>query len=321
MLSTILSPISNDLNEVNNVIRKSLFSEIPIVNQISNHIINSGGKRMRPSIHLLFAKLTGKINTSHHAMAAIIEFIHTATLLHDDVVDQSTQRRSKKTANALFGNSSSVLVGDFIYSRSFQMMTKINNMEVMEILADATNAISEGEILQLLNTKNPDLSENDYFQVIGFKTAKLFESCGSLAGVLNEVDQEKQKDLAKLGNIFGIMFQLTDDILDYSGKETEMGKNIGDDLTEGKVTLPLIYAMQNGSDNQGKLIKEAIKIGDINRLPDIIQILSDTNAIATVEKHLVQKVIEVNEVLGRFDKGEARKTLSSLANYILERKS
>ncbi|MBT3512440.1 MAG: octaprenyl diphosphate synthase [Nitrosomonadales bacterium] len=321
MLSTILSPISNDLNEVNNVIRKSLFSEIPIVNQISNHIINSGGKRMRPSIHLLFAKLTGEINTSHHAMAAIIEFIHTATLLHDDVVDQSTQRRSKKTANALFGNSSSVLVGDFIYSRSFQMMTKINNMEVMEILADATNAISEGEILQLLNTKNPDLSENDYFQVIGFKTAKLFESCGSLAGVLNEVDQEKQKDLAKLGNIFGIMFQLTDDILDYSGKEIEMGKNIGDDLTEGKVTLPLIYAMQNGSDNQGKLIKEAIKIGDINRLPDIIQILSDTNAIATVEKHLVQKVIEVNEVLGCFDKGEARKTLSSLANYILERKS
>jgi len=191
----------------------------------------------------------------------------------------------------------------------------------MEILADATNAISEGEILQLLNTKNPDLSENDYFQVIGFKTAKLFESCGSLAGVLNEVDQEKQKDLARLGNIFGVMFQLTDDILDYSGKEIEMGKNIGDDLTEGKVTLPLIYAMQNGSDNQGKLIKEAIKIGDINRLPDIIQILSDTNAIATVEKHLVQKVIEVNEVLERFDKGEARKTLSSLANYILERKS
>ena len=320
MLSTILSPISNDLNEVNNVIRKSLFSEIPIVNQISNHIINSGGKRMRPSIYLLFARLTGEITPNHHAMAAIIEFIHTATLLHDDVVDQSTQRRSKKTANAIFGNSSSVLVGDFIYSRSFQMMTQINNMAIMKILADTTNAISEGEILQLLNTKNPDLSESQYFQVINFKTAKLFESCGSLAGVLNEINYEKQADLSRLGNIFGVMFQLTDDILDYSGKEIEIGKNVGDDLAEGKVTLPLIYAMKNGTDNQSKLIKDAIKMGDINRLPDIIQVLSDTNAIATVQKHLAFKVVEVNEVLGKFDDSETKSTLNALAHYIVERK-
>ena len=321
MLSNTLTSISDDLILVNNVIKKSLFSEIPIVNQISNHIISSGGKRMRPSLHLLFARLSGEIRSTHHEMAAIIEFIHTATLLHDDVVDQSTQRRSNKTANVIFGNSASVLVGDFIYSRSFQMMTAINNLKVMKILADATNAISEGEILQLLNTNNADISENDYFQVINFKTAKLFEACGSLAGTLNDVDEEKIANMSELGRSFGIIFQLTDDILDYSGKEIEIGKNIGDDLAEGKVTLPLIYAMKKTNPEEKKLIKDAIKMGDINHLPEIIQILHHTNAIYEVRKKLEEHITKINFILDKFNKSKTSDELRTLAASIAKRKN
>lgn len=321
MLSNTLTSISDDLILVNNVIKKSLFSEIPIVNQISNHIISSGGKRMRPSLHLLFARLSGEIRSTHHEMAAIIEFIHTATLLHDDVVDQSTQRRSNKTANVIFGNSASVLVGDFIYSRSFQMMTAINSLKVMKILADTTNAISEGEILQLLNTNNADISENDYFQVINFKTAKLFEACGSLAGTLNDVDEEKIANMAELGRSFGIIFQLTDDILDYSGKEIEIGKNIGDDLAEGKVTLPLIYAMKKTNLEEKKLIKDAIKMGDINHLPEIIQILHHTNAIYEVRKKLEEHITKINFILNKFNKSKTSDELRTLAASIAKRKN
>ena len=321
MLTHILASISDDLILVNSAIKKSLFSKIPIVNQISNHIINSGGKRMRPSLHLMFARLSGEITPNHHDMAAIIEFIHTATLLHDDVVDQSTQRRSNKTANVIFGNSASVLVGDFIYSRSFQMMTKINSLDVMRILADTTNSISEGEILQLLNTNNADINEKDYFQVIDFKTAKLFEACGSLAGVLNNANDERLADMSELGKSFGVLFQLTDDILDYSGKEIEIGKNIGDDLAEGKVTLPLIYAMRKTNQKESKLIKDAIKMGDINHLPEIIQILHDTDAINEVKKNLEEYVKKINLILDNFDRSKTRDDLRLLASFIAARKS
>ena len=316
-----LISISDDLISVNNVIKKSLFSEIPIVNQISNHIINSGGKRMRPALHLLFAKLSGGVKSSHHEMAAIIEFIHTATLLHDDVVDQSTQRRSNKTANVIFGNSASVLVGDFIYSRSFQMMAEINNLNVMKILSNTTNAISEGEILQLLNTNNAEINEEDYFQVIDCKTAKLFEACGSLAGVLNNFEDEKISAMAELGRSFGIIFQLTDDILDYSGKEIEIGKNIGDDLAEGKVTLPLIYAMKKTGSKENKLIKDAIKMGDINHLPEIISILHQTNAINDVRENLDEQINTIDTILKKFQDNETSNNLRQLASFIAKRKS
>ncbi len=321
LLSNITHSISNDLILVDNVIKKSLFSEIPIVNQISNHIINSGGKRIRPSLLLLLAKLSGEIKPSHHEIAAIIEFIHTATLLHDDVVDQSTQRRSSKTANVIFGNSASVLVGDFIYSRSFQMMSKINNLEVMRILADTTNSISEGEIYQLLNTNNAEVNEDDYFQVIDCKTAKLFEACGSLAGTLNNSGRESVSDLALLARNFGVIFQLTDDILDYSGKEVEMGKNIGDDLAEGKMTLPLIYAMKAADSSEQKIIKDAIKVGDINHLPQIIDILKKTNSIKKVSEKLNTFVDEINLILDKFNSSETRDELRELASYIAQRKN
>ena len=244
-LENIISPIKIHLESVNNVIKKSLSSDIPIINQISSHIISSGGKRMRPILHLLISGMSGEINEANHKIAAIIEFIHTATLLHDDVVDQSAKRRNIKTANVLFGNAASILVGDFIYSRSFQMMVEIDNMKIMNILSSTTNAISEGEVLQLLNSHNPDISEEQYFKVVQFKTAKLFEACGSLAGISNNNSAETIDSYSKLGLHFGVIFQLIDDILDYSGDASQIGKNIGDDLSEGKVTLPLIYAMKN----------------------------------------------------------------------------
>ena len=231
----------------------------------------------------------GEINEVNHKIAAIIEFIHTATLLHDDVVDQSEKRRNIKTANALFGNAASVLVGDFIYSRSFQMMVGIDNMKIMKVLSDTTNAISEGEVLQLLNSHNR-YYENQYFKVIQFKTAKLFEACGSLAGLSNGNSPEMISSYSRLGLHFGIIFQLVDDILDYSGDSSQIGKNMGDDLNEGKVTLPLIYAMKDSTEQQCKLIKEAIKVGDISKLPDIIEIIEETKSMSKVqiksEEHL-----------------------------------
>ena len=281
-IEKIISPIQIHLESVNNVIKKSLSSEIPIINQISSHIISSGGKRMRPILHLLISGMGGETNEVNHKIAAIIEFIHTATLLHDDVVDQSTKRRNIKTANALFGNAASVLVGDFIYSRSFQMMVGINNMGIMKILSDTTNSISEGEVLQLLNSHNPDINEQQYFKVIQFKTAKLFEACGSLAGISNNKSSETNDLYSRLGHHFGIIFQLTDDILDYSGNATQIGKNIGDDLSEGKITLPLIYAMKDSSKQQRNLIKDAIKVGDISKLPDIIDIITEDGNLEDV---------------------------------------
>ena len=262
----IITPIREHLDSVDVVIKNSLHSDIPIINQISSHIIQSGGKRMRPVLHLLLSGLSGKVGKINHSIAAILELIHTATLLHDDVVDQSTKRRNIISANILFGNSPSVLVGDFIYSRSFQMMSEINNLDVMKLLSDTTNAISEGEILQLLNIHNPNIDEQEYFKVIEFKTAKLFEVCGSLAATINSNDDKKINQCAKIGKNFGVIFQLTDDILDYSGEAINVGKNLGADLTEGKITLPLIYAMKKSNKAQKTTIKNAIKEGGINNL-------------------------------------------------------
>ena len=320
-LEQIISPIKIHIESVNNVIKKSLSSDIPIINQISNHIISSGGKRMRPTLHLLIAGMGGEISVTNHRISAIIEFIHTATLLHDDVVDQSAKRRNIKTANALFGNAASVLVGDFIYSRSFQMMVGINNMEIMSILSNTTNAISEGEVLQLLNSHNPDINEEQYFKVIEFKTAKLFEACGSLAGISNNNSAEEIASYSRLGFHFGIIFQLIDDILDYYGDASQIGKNIGDDLSEGKVTLPLIYAMENSNDIQCKLIKDAIKVGDISKLPDIIDIIEKTQSISKVQIKSEEHLNNIKMILDKKANNDYKKMLLELAEYCVYRKN
>ena len=320
-LEKIISPIQTDLESVNNVIRKSLSSDIPIINQISHHIISSGGKRMRPILHLLISGMNGEINEINHKIAAIIEFIHTATLLHDDVVDKSEKRRNIKTANALFGNAASVLVGDFIYSRSFQMMVDIDNMKIMKILSDTTNSISEGEVLQLLNNHNPDISEDQYFKVIQFKTAKLFEACGSLAGISNENSPEIIDSYSKIGLHFGIIFQLIDDILDYSGDSSQIGKNLGDDLNEGKVTLPLIYAMHDSNEQQCKIIKDAIKIGDISRLPDIIEIIEETKSISKVQIKSEDHFKKIKLILDKIPDNDFKRIILNLAEYSVYRQN
>ncbi len=320
-LEDIISPIQIDLHLVNNVIKKSLSSDIPIINQISSHIISSGGKRMRPILHLLISGMGGEINEVNHKIAAIIEFIHTATLLHDDVVDQSEKRRNIKTANALFGNAASVLVGDFIYSRSFQMMVGINNIQIMKVLSDTTNAISEGEVLQLLNIHNPDINENQYFKVIQFKTAKLFEACGSLAGIANGSNPEVIGCYSRLGLHFGIIFQLIDDILDYSGDPSQIGKNMGDDLRDGKVTLPLIYAMKDSTEKQCKLIKDAIKVGDISKLPDIIEIIEETKSISKVQIKSEEQFENIKKILDELPNSDFNKIILDLAKYSVYRQS
>ena len=320
-LENIISPIHSDLEAVNTVIRKSLSSDIPIINQISSHIISSGGKRMRPILHLLISGMGGEINEVNHKIAAIIEFIHTATLLHDDVVDQSEKRRNIKTANALFGNAASVLVGDFIYSRSFQMMVGIDNMKIMKILSDTTNAISEGEVLQLLNNHNPDISEDQYFKVIQFKTAKLFEACGSLAAISNNKNPELVNFYSRIGLHFGIIFQLVDDILDYSGDSSQIGKNLGDDLNEGKVTLPLIYAMKDSTERQCKIIKDAIKVGDISKLPDIIEIIEETNSISKVQMKSEYQFKNIQLILDKIPNNDFKETILNLAEYSVYRQN
>jgi len=320
-LENIISPIKIHLESVNNVIKKSLSSDIPIINQISSHIISSGGKRMRPILHLLISGMSGEINEVNHKIAAIIEFIHTATLLHDDVVDQSVKRRNIKTANVLFGNAASILVGDFIYSRSFQMMVEIDNMKIMNILSNTTNAISEGEVLQLLNSHNPDISEEQYFKVVQFKTAKLFEACGSLAGISNNNSAETIDSYSKLGLHFGVIFQLIDDILDYSGDASQIGKNIGDDLSEGKVTLPLIYAMKNSTENQCNLIKDAIKVGDISKLPDIIEIIEETQSISKVQIKSEEQLNNIKTILDKMPNNDFKRIVLNLAEYCVYRKN
>lgn len=320
-INQIISPIKIHLESVDIVIKNSLHSDIPIINQISSHIIESGGKKMRPALHLLLSGLSGKVGQINYNIAAILELIHTATLLHDDVVDQSTKRRNINSANTVFGNSASVLVGDFIYSRSFQMMSEINNMDVIRLLSDTTNAISEGEILQLLNTHNPNIDEQEYFKVIEFKTAKLFEVCGSLAATINGNDNKIIEECAKIGRNFGVIFQLTDDILDYSGKVINIGKNLGADLSEGKITLPLIYAMKKSNKAQKMIIKNAIKEGGINNLSDVIQIIDETNAIKNVQKKSLLYLSEIQSLLSSYEESSYKKTIMELAEFSVHRVS
>ena len=271
--------IADDMGKLNTCIQTRLQSDVVLINQIGGHIINSGGKRLRPIIHLLSAKALGYDGSQHVDLSAIIEFIHTATLLHDDVVDNSDLRRGEDTANALWGNAVSVLVGDFLYSRAFEMMVEIDRMQIMAILSKATNTIAEGEVLQLLNCHDPDTTEARYLEVIHSKTAKLFEAASELAAVICDRPTEEQQAMAKYGMHLGCAFQLIDDVLDYTSSAEDMGKNLGDDLAEGKPTLPLIYAMRNGTAEQAKMVKEAIEKGSIDKIEEIHEAIHDCGAI------------------------------------------
>ncbi len=276
--------IAADMREVDGVIRRRLASEVVLINQIAEYIIGAGGKRMRPMLVIMFARALGFRGAEQHELAATVEFIHTATLLHDDVVDESSLRRGRATANALFGNAASVLVGDFLYSRAFQMMVSVNRMRVLEVLADATNVIAEGEVLQLMNMHDPDIAVADYLRVIRFKTAKLFEASARLGAVLAEAPRPVEEACAAYGRSLGTAFQLVDDLLDYEGNTSELGKNVGDDLREGKPTLPLLIAMERGSPEERALIRHAIEHGEVARLADIVEIVRRTGAISATRE-------------------------------------
>ncbi|WP_073218893.1 octaprenyl diphosphate synthase [Massilia sp. CF038] len=277
--NNIAHSIAQDMDAVNTVIRTRLHSEVSLVNQIAEYIISAGGKRIRPVLVLLVANAYNYKGTAHHELAAVVEFIHTATLLHDDVVDESSMRRGRQTANALFGNAASVLVGDFLYSRSFQMMVGLNNMRVMQILSDATNVIAEGEVLQLLNMHDPDVSQDSYLKVIRSKTAKLFEAAAELGALISGANDTQIAAAGEYGRSLGTAFQLIDDVLDYAGDAAEIGKNVGDDLREGKPTLPLIWLMENGTPEQRELVRNCIEQGDEQHFDAILAAVTSSGAL------------------------------------------
>lgn len=278
-IESIRNVIASDMSAVDNVIQQKLHSQVVLVRQVSEYIIHSGGKRLRPALVILAAGLFDYKGSHHHNLAAVVEFIHTATLLHDDVVDESALRRNQATANALFGNAASVLVGDFLYSRAFQMMVEVENMRVMEVLADATNTIAEGEVLQLINCRDPDVEEENYLQVIRFKTAKLFEAAARLGAILGGATPAEEEALAAYGMHLGTAFQLVDDVLDYSGNDQDTGKNLGDDLAEGKPTLPLIFVMRSGTPEQVSTVRHAIESGGKDGFEPILKIIQESDAL------------------------------------------
>lgn len=283
-LESLYNLIRADMEAVDAVIRSRLHSDVALVRQVAEYIIHSGGKRMRPALVLLSAGAQGYQGTQHHELAAVIEFIHTATLLHDDVVDESDLRRGRETANALFGNAASVLVGDFLYSRAFQMMVEVGDMRVMRVLSDATNVIAEGEVLQLMNCHDADVDEARYLQVIRYKTAKLFEAAARLGALVGQASPEIEQDMADYGMHLGTAFQLIDDVLDYSGAEVETGKHLGDDLAEGKPTLPLIYVMQNGTAEQAACVRNAIENGGREDFQAVLSAIRATGALEYAKK-------------------------------------
>jgi octaprenyl-diphosphate synthase len=309
------------MGEVDAVIRRRLESEVALINQISQYIVSAGGKRIRPLLVLLFANALGFKGPERFELAATVEFIHTATLLHDDVVDESQLRRGRATANALFGNAASVLVGDFLYSRAFQMMVSVNRMRVLQVLADATNVIAEGEVLQLLNMHNPDIAVEDYLRVIRFKTAKLFEASARLGAVLAECPPELEEQCAAYGRSLGTAFQLVDDLLDYEGATAQLGKNVGDDLREGKPTLPLLAAMARGDAQQRELIRHAIENGELERLPEIVEIVRTTGALDATRHAAREEAEHARASISALQASPYRDALLELCVQAVERSS
>lgn len=311
--------IDADMAAVDRVIRTRLNSEVALIRQVAEYIIGSGGKRLRPALLILSAGAFGYRGTHHHELAAVIEFIHTATLLHDDVVDESALRRGRPTANSLFGNAASVLVGDFVYSRSFQMMVGMDNMRVLHVLADATNVIAEGEVLQLMNCNDPDIDEEGYLQVIRYKTAKLFEAATRLGAILGGASIEAENALATYGMHLGTAFQLIDDVLDYSGDQATTGKNVGDDLAEGKATLPLIYAMGHGTKDQAELIQHAIREGRLADLSAVLTAIRETGAIEYARRQAGTEARTACAALDLLAASQYRDYLLQLADFAVNR--
>lgn len=318
-LDTIQSCIAADIQSVNAVIQQSLHSEVALVNQVAHYIINSGGKRLRPILVLLSGGLFGDVKPEHHQLAAVVEFIHTATLLHDDVVDESSKRRGQNTANAIFGNAASVLVGDFVYSRAFQMMVAVENMRVMEVLSNATNVIAEGEVLQLLNVHNADVSDEAYLQVIHYKTAKLFEAATRLGAIISNATPADEEALSLYGMHIGTAFQLIDDVLDLSGNALEIGKNLGDDLSEGKPTLPLLYAMRHGTSSEASTIKHAIENGGLDDLASVLSAVERTGALEHVRKIASKEVKLAREAIAHIADSPYKQAMLTLADFAVSR--
>jgi octaprenyl-diphosphate synthase len=318
-LDSVHRLVATDLNAVDAVIRERLYSDVALIRQVSEHIIRSGGKRLRPLLVILAAGACGYRGCAHHTLAAVVEFIHTATLLHDDVVDESSLRRGRPTANSLFGNAASVLVGDFLYSRAFQMMVELQNMRVMEVLADATNTIAEGEVLQLLNCHNPQTTEEDYLRVIRYKTAKLFEAAGRLGGIVGGVPLSQQEALARYGTQLGTAFQLVDDVLDYSGDFAQTGKNLGDDLAEGKPTLPLIHAMRHGTVEEARVIRTAIEQGGLAEFEPVMAAIRHTGALEYTRRQAVIEAEKAKVSLNGLASSSHKDGLLQLASFAVSR--
>ena len=310
-----------DMRAVDKLISTSLASDVVLVSQVSEYIVMSGGKRLRPLIVLLAAQALGYEGNQHVRAAAIIEFIHTATLLHDDVVDSSKRRRGQDSANTVFGNQASVLVGDFLYSRAFQMIVDIGDMRITRILADATNTIAAGEVMQLMSVHDPDTTEKDYRQVIYRKTARLFEAGAQIAAVLARQDTETETSMIDYGRHLGTAFQLVDDALDFDASPDELGKNLGDDLAEGKATLPLIYAMQKASDDDSNLIRKAILEGGLDQLSQITAIIQSTGALQYTAEKAREAADLAIESLRRIPDSEYKQALINIAELSIQRRS
>ncbi|HIV71960.1 MAG TPA: polyprenyl synthetase family protein [Candidatus Aquabacterium excrementipullorum] len=308
-----------EMAEVDAVIHRRLSSQVALVNQISHYIVNAGGKRVRPLLLLLVARALGCESGQRHELAAVVEFIHTATLLHDDVVDESSLRRGRETANAMFGNAASVLVGDFLYSRAFQMMVSTNRLKVMDVLAEATNVIAEGEVLQLMNMHDPDITVDDYMRVIEYKTGKLFEASARLGAVVADAPAAVEETCAAFGRAVGGAFQLIDDLLDYEGSTAELGKNIGDDLREGKPTLPLLLAMQRGTPEQRAMIRQAIEHGEVERMPEIVEVVRATGALDATRQAAEAQAAHAQALIAELPASVYKESLLQLSIHSVRR--
>jgi octaprenyl-diphosphate synthase len=318
-ISQIKALISDDMASVNKLVETSLSSDVPLINQLGQYIINTGGKRLRPALVILSSKIFSYQGTQHINLAAIIELIHTATLLHDDVVDASILRRGQETANQRWGNEASVLVGDFVYSRAFQMMVNVDSLKVMQILSEATNTIAEGEVQQLINRNKSETSENNYLNVIRNKTAKLFEAAAQLGAVISDRTTKEEEIMATYGRHIGTAFQLIDDVLDYNSSENELGKNIGNDLSQGNATLPLLYAMWNGDKNQAKVIHDSIINGDLKNIELIKDAINSTGAISYTAKIAYQESERAINSLNQLPSSKYLDALYTLAKFSVQR--
>jgi len=319
--AAITELMAGEMAQVDAVIHRRLASEVVLINQISHYIVSAGGKRLRPMLVLLFSRALGFEGPERFEMAATVEFIHTATLLHDDVVDESSLRRGRQTANALFGNAASVLVGDFLYSRAFQMMVSVDRMRVLEVLADATNVIAEGEVLQLLNMHDPDISVEDYLRVIRYKTAKLFEASARIGAVLSGSDAALEAACAAYGQALGTAFQIADDLLDYEGSTAALGKNVGDDLREGKPTLPLLAAMSRGTPEERDLIRHAIEHGEVERLEEIVSVVRRTGALDVTREAAHAEAERAREHISALPPSQFKEALLRLTVLAVDRTS